>query len=93
MDKLFLFRSQIDIIDELLIDLVSRRIAICKEVAHYKKGNAIPMMQAARVEAVLERAEMRASRCGLAPGLATELYKSIIQEACRLEDEIIGTTS
>lgn len=90
MNSLEEFRKRIDQVDAELISAIGRRLAICNEVAHFKRANGIPMMQPARVEAVKERAAAAAPAHGLRPEFLRELYGLIIAEACRLEDDIIG---
>jgi chorismate mutase len=49
------------------------------------------MMQPGRVGVVTERAREFASANGLSPDFLEELYKSMIAEACRVEDLIIDS--
>jgi len=89
MEALGRFRSQLNEIDESIIALLGRRYAVCREVADYKREHGIPMMQPARVAEVKERCAQIADRHGVNPDFARRLYGVIIDEACRLEDEII----
>lgn len=84
------FRERIDRIDEQLLSGLAERIAICREVAEHKRAEGIPMMQPDRVAAVQQRwAELAAGR-GLDAGFARSLARAVIDEGCRVEDEIIG---
>jgi len=89
MDKLQLWRAELDTLDEQIVSLFSRRFAICREVAGYKKETGIPMMQTARVREVKQRAAERGRAGGLREVFVTALYDLIIDEACEIEDEII----
>jgi chorismate mutase len=89
MNSLDDFRKEIDRIDAALLDALGRRLAICAEVAHFKRAQGIPMMQPSRVEAVKDRVAALAAAHGLRPEFVRELYGQIIAEACRLEDDII----
>ena len=89
MDKLQLWRAELDTLDDQIVSLFSRRFAICREVADYKKEAGIPMMQSARVQEVKQRAAERGRARGLREAFVTALYDLIIDEACQLEDEII----
>lgn len=82
-------RRAIDRIDAELLSALARRLSLCAEVAELKKTHGIPMMQPARVELVLDRRAATAPRYGLHPEFVRRLYMMIIEEACRLEDEII----
>jgi len=85
------YRAQLDGIDHQIMELIARRLDICRDVARYKKREGIPMMQPARVEMVKQRAAQKARGCGVDERFARNLYGLIIDEACRLEDVIIDS--
>jgi chorismate mutase len=89
--QLATFRSALDVLDEQIVQLLGRRYAICRDVAHYKKQHRIPMMQTGRVAAVKDRCARLASAHNVDPVFLRGLYDLIIAESCRLEDEIIGS--
>jgi chorismate mutase-like protein len=89
MDKLQLWRAELDELDDEIITLFSRRFAICREIADYKSDTGIPMMQTGRVNEVKQRASEKGQARGLNEAFITSLYDLIINEACRIEDEII----
>ena len=89
MDKLQLWREELDTLDDQIISLFSRRYAICREVAAYKRETGIPMMQSGRVIEVKKRAAERGRARGLRERFVTTLYDLVIDEACQIEDEII----
>jgi 4-amino-4-deoxychorismate mutase len=83
-------RAQLDKTDERLLDIVRDRIQLCVRIGEYKRQHAIAMMQPHRVNAVHARAEAFAIQNGLNPEFLRKLYDTIIEETCRLEDEVIG---
>src|SRR5215207_2146655 len=84
------FRDRIDEIDERLLSALAERIDVCKEVAEHKQEQGIAMMQPGRVAAVEDRwAELARAR-GLDEAFARSLCRAVIDEGCRVEDEIIG---
>jgi chorismate mutase-like protein len=83
------YRKQLDQLDEQIVELIGRRFGICQEVARVKKAEGILMMQPDRVEAVKQKAVERARACGVDEEFITRLYRLIIDEACRLENDII----
>jgi chorismate mutase len=83
-------RARIDDLDRQITALLADRLQVCAEVATYKRQHAIPMMQPDRVEAVKDRCAALGASKGLRAEFVRELYGRIIDEACRLEDEIIG---
>jgi chorismate mutase len=80
---------ELDSVDDEIIELLSRRFAICRDVAVYKSETGTPMMQGQRVVEVKRRAASNGRAKGLREEFVTALYDLIIEEACRLEDGII----
>lgn len=89
MEKLAKFRSALNEIDENLIELLGRRYKIIREVGNYKKETKIPMMQAKRVDEVKDRCAKMGEQYDLNGDFIRALYTLIIDEACRIEDDII----
>ena len=83
------FRAQIDALDAQIIRTISTRLSICRDVATFKQAHGIPMMQPERVEAVKERAASAAVATGLSREFALRLYSLIIDEACRIESDLM----
>jgi chorismate mutase/prephenate dehydratase len=42
------FRGQLDRIDDEILELFIKRMEVCRQVAHYKKANRLPIYDAAR---------------------------------------------
>jgi 4-amino-4-deoxychorismate mutase len=89
MASLAEFRVQIDALDAQIIRAVADRLAICRDVAVFKRAHGISMMQPDRVETVKERAAAAAVAAGLSRAFALELYTLIIGEACRIEGDLM----
>ncbi|WP_051806997.1 chorismate mutase [Streptomyces sp. NRRL F-2664] len=83
------FRERLETLDQQLAELVAARLTVCCEVAEVKRTHGIPMMQPHRVTAVREAYAARGERLGLSPDFMRSLATLLIDEACRLEDEII----
>ncbi len=83
------FRKQLDRLDDQIVELISQRLAVCANVARFKKVEQIPMMQPHRVEIVKQRAADKARAQGVDERFIKRLYTLMIAEACRLEDVII----
>ena len=69
-------RNQIDGIDSEILQLFSRRMEVCKEVAEYKKANSLPVMQDGREKQVIENIRNNAPE-GLKDGAAM-LFQNIM---------------
>jgi 4-amino-4-deoxychorismate mutase len=90
VDILMNFRQELNSVDEQLIRLLGRRYEICRAVGQYKREHDIAMMQPGRVAEVKERCARMASEHNVDPEFVRRLFGMIIDEACRMEDEIIG---
>ncbi|HEX6074369.1 MAG TPA: chorismate mutase [Micromonosporaceae bacterium] len=84
------YRDQLAVLDEQLVELLAQRFAVCREVAETKRATGIPMMQPDRVEHVKQAYVARGRRLGLDPAFLRTLAALIIDEACRLEDDVIA---
>lgn len=89
-DMLEVLRGELDRIDVVLLGAVRDRMACCVRIAAHKREHAVPMMQPARIEVVQQRAADYAETHGLDAGFLRRLYELLIEEACRLEDLVIG---
>jgi chorismate mutase-like protein len=92
VDAILNFRRELNSVDEQIIVLLGRRYEICRAVGHYKREHDIPMMQPGRVAEVKERCARLAREHHVDAEFAVRLFAMIIDEACRMEDEIIEQT-
>lgn len=83
-------RAELDATDAALLQAIRQRLDVCARIGLHKKQFAIPMMQPQRIGVVQARAAAFAHTHGLRPEFLHALYVQIIEETCRLEDEIIG---
>ncbi|GAA4205132.1 chorismate mutase [Microbispora amethystogenes] len=92
MAKLNALRAQIDGLDRKLAEIIAERLGLCAQVAHVKLAEGISMMQPDRVTAVREAYAGRARELGVSPDLLVRVAVLLIDEACRLEAGIMGTS-
>ena len=83
-------RKKIDKLDEELVRIIAKRIALIPDVANYKKENNIPRYNPERENEVIEEKRKLAKELNINPDLIEDLFKRIIEEAHRIEKEIIG---
>ncbi len=69
-------RRQIDGVDEQLLELLTKRMRISREIGIYKKEHNMPILQSPRYSEILEKR----SDMGLVMGLSTEFVKEILKE-------------
>lgn len=81
------FRRQIDRLDDEIIALLAKRFGVIQQVAELKARQALPARIPERIEEVVQRNVASAKAKGLNPQLIENLYRAIIEEACRVEEE------
>ena len=87
------FRERLDRVDEQITQLLGERFEICREVAHYKRENDVPMMQPERVSKVRARYLARGAEVNLPAEFIAELFEVMIAATCKLEDELIDAAA
>ena len=80
-------RNRIDAIDEPLLDLFLERMALCREVAEYKKGNNLPVMNEKREREILEKVVYKS---GDLAEYAKSFYSTIFELSRSYQKEIIS---
>ena len=86
------FRSQIDALDTQIVALLGQRFAVVRQVAALKSQHGIPPVLRDRLHEVADRARAQASAVGLDPVIAARIYNVILDAACALEDDVMGST-
>ncbi len=89
MNTLENFRREIDVLDSRIIEALGNRLDICRQIAHLKKEQFIPMMQHGRIEEVRRHCEDLCLAHGVSNDLVEAIYRLIISESCQIENEII----
>jgi 4-amino-4-deoxychorismate mutase len=83
-------RAELDALDRILLDTVRDRIRCCVRIAHVKRRQDVPMMQPHRIAIVQQRAASYGSKHGIDAHFLHCLYELIVDETCRVEDQIIA---
>lgn len=88
MKQLEIFRKELDVIDNKIIELLSKRFRVIHDVGLYKAKENISVMQPYRVDEVKQSRANIAGQLGLNKDFIIDLYDLIISESCRLETNI-----
>ena len=84
---MFIFRKFIALIDGAIIFLISWRMKIALKIEKEKRKTGLrisfPEVEKKRIESVRKIA----GRKGVSPSLAEEIFKSIIKESVRIQEE------
>ncbi|MCM1301317.1 MAG: bifunctional 3-deoxy-7-phosphoheptulonate synthase/chorismate mutase type II [Alistipes senegalensis] len=82
-DGLAALRAEIDRLDDELLDLLARRMAVSRDIGRYKKEHAIAVLQTARYEELLARRIRQAEAAGMDGDFMRRLLQAIHEESVR----------
>ena len=88
MEKLNDHRKEIDLIDEKLLQLLEKRLAIVKKIAVLKDRENLPIRDPDREASILENITVKAENIGLDPELAKRFFKSLIELSVEVEEKL-----
>ncbi len=83
-------RHQIDDIDNQLIEILAKRMRICREIGQYKKEHNMTVLQAQRYDEILNKRGVQCSMCGMSSDFAVHIFKNIHEESVRQQIEIMN---
>lgn len=83
-------RGQIDECDNQLMDLLAKRMRVCREIGTYKKEHNMTIVQTNRYNEILEKRGAQASLCGMSPEFAAQIFEHIHEESVRQQLEILN---
>jgi chorismate mutase/catechol 2,3-dioxygenase-like lactoylglutathione lyase family enzyme len=78
-------RHQLDLLDRELIDVLARRLQVCREVAAVKEHSDVPVIQPARVRDVLTSRRQMAIEAGVDADFAEQIVRVLLTETHRIE--------
>jgi len=83
-------RKQIDELDNQLMDLLAKRMDVCREIGRYKKEHNMTVLQTSRYNEILEKRGVQGSLTGMAPEFVAKVFESIHEESVRQQIEIVN---
>ena len=84
-------RDEIDSLDNALIDLLDKRMKVCREVGMYKKEHNVPVLQNDRFHEILEKRTRQGEERGMDGEFIRKIFCNIHEESCRQQEELINT--
>ena len=89
-ENLSQLRSQIDEIDNELINLLSKRMRVSREIGVYKKEHKMPILQETRYDEILQKRSASAESMGMDGKFMKQVFVAIHEESIRQQAEIIN---
>ncbi|HSR60724.1 MAG TPA: bifunctional 3-deoxy-7-phosphoheptulonate synthase/chorismate mutase type II [Robiginitalea sp.] len=89
--KLSNLRTQIDVIDNQLIEILGRRMKVSDEIGVLKKQRNVAVLQTGRWNAILGSMILEGESRGLSEEFVLKLFKAIHQESINHQEKIINS--
>lgn len=84
LDKI---RKNIDALDDAIVDLISKRLALMPAIGKFKKSNDIPFYQPEREEEILRKIVNKVDKKLVNPEHIKNIYKKIMEEAVKIQEK------
>lgn len=89
-ESLTLLRQQIDLIDNDLLEVLSKRMRISREIGQYKKEHSMPVVQTGRYDDILNSRAAAAEELGMNGDFMKTVYQAIHEESVRQQIEVLN---
>ena len=89
-ENIKLLRQQIDNIDNELVELLAKRMRVCREIGQYKKEHNIQVLQTGRYNEILDKRGSQGALCGMDSEFIKKVFEAIHEESVRQQLEIIN---
>lgn len=83
-------RKQIDEIDNEIMEMLSKRMRVCREIGQYKKEHNLTVLQTSRYNEILSKRGAQGVLCGMDADFVRTVYEAIHEESVRQQIEIIN---
>lgn len=83
-------RKQIDECDNDLIEILSKRMRVSREIGTFKKEHEMTILQTGRYTEILEKRGAQGALCGMSPEFIKKVFEAIHEESVRQQMEIIS---
>lgn len=89
-ESLEMLRRQIDEIDNNLIETLSKRMRISREIGLYKKEHNMTIVQTTRYTEILDKRGAQGVLCGMSANFMKGIFEAIHEESVRQQIEIMN---
>lgn len=84
-------RLQIDNIDNDLLEMLSKRMRISREIGTFKKEHNMPVLQANRYDEIMQKRVILGESMGMSPEFVTKILEAIHEESVRQQIDVINS--
>lgn len=83
-------RKQIDELDNTIMEVLAKRMRICRDIGQYKKEHNMTVLQASRYNEILDKRGAQGALFGMSPEFVKEIFEAIHEESVRQQMEVIN---
>ena len=83
-------RRQIDDIDDQILEMIGRRMQVCRDIGEYKKEHDMTVVHEMRYSEIIDRWESRCEQLGIDREFVNRMFGLIHQESIRQQIEILN---
>lgn len=87
-DELNEKRKLIDELDNNLMDILARRMEICRQIGEYKKCHNMTVLQSGRYDEILNKRGFQGEKMGMSADFAKKIFETIHDESIRQQIEL-----
>ncbi len=91
LSKLKHLRAKIDVTDQLLLEVLSKRMKIADEIGGLKKAQNVAILQTTRWNEILGKMILQGEEQGLSEEFILKLFKAIHQESINHQKKVINS--
>ena len=85
-----MLRKQIDKMDTELMNLLAKRMRVCREIGQYKKEHNMTVFQANRYTEILDKRGAQGALLGMSPEFIAQVFENVHEESVRQQVEILN---
>ena len=89
-EGIHVLRKQIDELDNQLIELLAKRMRVCREIGQYKKEHNMTVLQTSRYNEILDKRGAQDALCGMSADFIRSVFEEVHEESVRQQMEIIN---
>ena len=83
-------RRQIDECDNDLMEILAKRMRVCREIGTFKKEHNMTILRTGRYNEILDKRGAQGSLCGMDADFIKLVFEAIHEESVRQQMEIIN---
>lgn len=90
IDEIVDLRQQIDDLDHQMMELLAKRMRVCRQIGRYKRDHNMTVFQANRYNEILAKRGAQGTLYGMTAEFVATVFESIHEESVRQQMEIIN---